>query len=171
MTRNKCTPKFPGDPRFSTKLDPLKKDVDKLGNKEMLSTCLLDCFLQRAGPPQELGSGREFFHVCGLMGREYIGSANALSHELSDRPLPAAPRTWLTSNIKSLRTRLAKAFQIDKQEVMNRLFIPFVESSHFFVVIVDFNPSSPDFLSTLRSMIPCNDRQEDPEECPPLQQP
>ena len=83
MTRDKCTPCFPGDPRFSTKFDPL-------GNKEMLSsTHLLDCLLQRAGPPQELGSGREFFHVCGLTGRKYIGSANAWSHELSDCPLPA----------------------------------------------------------------------------------
>ena len=89
MTRNKCTPCFPGDPRFSTKLDPLKEDVDKLGNKEMLSTRLLNCLLQRAGPLQELGSGREFFHVCGLTGREYICSANAWSHELSDSPLPA----------------------------------------------------------------------------------
>ena len=61
MTRSKCTPFFPGDPRFSTRLDPLREDVEKLGNKEMLSTLLRDCLLQRAGPPQELGSGREFF--------------------------------------------------------------------------------------------------------------
>ena len=114
MTRNKCTPCFPGDPRFSTRLDPLKEDVEKLGNKEILSTRLLDSSLQRAGPPQELGSGREFFHVCGLTGREYIGSANALSHELSGRPLPVQ-QTWLTGNIKTLLTRLAKAFQIEKE--------------------------------------------------------
>ena len=29
---------------------------------------------------------------------------------------------------------------------MYRLFIPIVESSHFFVVVADFNPSSPDFF-------------------------
>ena len=69
MTRNVCTPCFPGDPRFSTKLDSFKEDADKLGNKEMLSTCLLDCLLQRAGPPQELCSGRDFFHVCGSYGK------------------------------------------------------------------------------------------------------
>ena len=55
---------------------------------------------------------------------------------------------------------------------MNQLFIPIVESPHFFVLVVDFNPNSPDFLSTLHSMIPCDDQQEeDPEECPSLQQP
>ena len=145
MTSNKCIPCFPGDPRFSTKLDPLKEDVDKLENKEMLSTRLLDCLLQRAGLPQELGSGREFFHACGLMGREYICSTNAWSHELSDSPLPAQQK-WLTGNIKSLRTRLGKAFQINKDKVMNQLFIPIVESSHFFVFGVDFNPSIPDFF-------------------------
>ena len=89
MTRNKYTPSFPGDPRFSTRLDPLKEDVEALGKKEMLSARLLDYLLQRAAPPQELGSGREFFHVCGLMGREYIGSANAWSEELSGHPIPA----------------------------------------------------------------------------------
>ena len=95
--------------------------------------------------------------MCGLTGREYIvDSANAWSHELSDCLLSAQQR-WLAGNIKSIRTRLAKAFQIDKEEVMNRLFIPIVESSHFFVLVVDFNPSNPNFFSTLNSMIPCND--------------
>ena len=82
------------------------------------------------------------------MGREYIGSANAWSHELSDRPLPAQ-QTWLTGNIKSLRTRLAKPSKLTRKEIMNRLFIPIVKSSHFFVHVVDFNPSSPDFFVNL----------------------
>jgi Ulp1 protease family, C-terminal catalytic domain len=65
------------------------------------------------------------------------------SRELSDRPVPTQ-QTWLTGNIKTLRMRLAKTFQINK-EVMNRLFIPILEPSHFlFVLVVDFNPSSPD---------------------------
>ena len=89
MTRNKYTPSFPGDPWFSTRLDPLKEDVEALGKKEMLCTRVLeDCLLQRAAPQQEIGSGRDFFHVCGLTGREYIGSANAWNCELSDRHVP-----------------------------------------------------------------------------------
>ena len=32
---------------------------------------------------------------------------------------------------------------------MNRLFIPIVKSFHFFVIVVDFNPSSPDFFVNL----------------------
>ena len=148
MTRSKCTPCFPGDPRFSARLDPLKEDVEQLGNKEMLSTRLLDCLLQRACPPQELGSGRELFHVSALSGREYIGSVNAWSEELTGgRPLPAQ-RRLLTENIRTLRLRLAKAFQMEK-EVMNRLCIPIVESSHFFVVVVEFNPSNPDFFVSI----------------------
>ena len=115
MTRNKYTPSFPGDPRFSPRLDPLKEDVEALGKKEMLSTCLLNCLLQRAAPPQESGYVCEFFHVCGLMGREYIGSANAWSEELSDHPIPPVQQTCLTGNIKKLRIRLAKTFQIDKE--------------------------------------------------------
>ena len=56
MTRNKCTPCFPGDPRF----------CGVPGKEGMLSTRLHDCLLQRAGPPQELGSSRDFF-MCAVL--------------------------------------------------------------------------------------------------------
>ena len=83
--------------------------------------------------------------MCGLAGREYIGSANVWSRELSGHPLLLAQRAWLTGNIKTLRTRLVQAIQIEK-EFMNQLFVSIVESSHFFVLVVDFHPTSPGFF-------------------------
>ena len=32
---------------------------------------------------------------------------------------------------------------------MNRLFIPIVESSHFLIVVVEFNPSNPNFFVSI----------------------
>ena len=77
-----------------------------------------------------------------------------------------AQQTWLTGgNIKMLRTWLGKTFRQFDKDVMNQLLIPIVDSFHFFVLVVDFNPTSPYFLSRLHStMIPRDGRQEGPEE-------
>ena len=146
-SRKQATDCFPGDPRFGLTYNPPQEHVEALGKREMLNVCLLDNLLQRAAmPPNDSNTDRQICHLGNFSALEYIENTNAyfidLVHDRAD-PTPGETKR-IRAKIQQTRYKFNKVFQMDK-DIVNRLLIPIVDTSHFFVRVVDFNAACPEF--------------------------
>jgi Ulp1 protease family, C-terminal catalytic domain len=152
MTRSrKDCHTFPGDPRYGTTYHPLREHVDALASKDMLNVHLLDALLQRAAmPPKESNTEGQICHLGNCSTLEYLENSNAhfvdLEHEQADHNAVEVGR--LRAKIQKTRMKLYKVFRMDT-DIVNRLIIPIIDTSHFFVLVVDFNPTSPNFYQSI----------------------
>jgi hypothetical protein len=108
----------------------------------MLITRLLDCLIQRAAAPppaDEISSDTKIF-LGGLGTRSYMESCNAL---FQGDTLPVTRDK--TFRIQKIRSRLEHVFDMEN-DCTNRLIIPIVQSLHFFVLVVDFKHTCPEFF-------------------------
>ena len=165
MTRSrKGADYFPGDPRFGTTYNPTREHVEALGKKEMLIVCLLDYLMQRSAmPPNKSNTDHQICHLGNFSALEYMENTNAyiidLHHDRAD-PTPGEA-TRIRAKIQQTGYKLHhnKVFQMDK-DIVNRLIIPIVDTSHFFVLVVDFNVACPEFYIRLNFTICCDGRRD-----------
>jgi hypothetical protein len=139
---------FPSNPRFAVRISPAQDDLQALGDREMLSSRLLDCLIQRSAPPPDLESPFQVY--LGSLGtRSYMQSCNALVDANRDS---VSPKDWnrIQAKIKGIRSTFDRLFRdCNDEEASKRLIIPIVEGSHFYVLVVDFNFTYPHFFLSL----------------------
>lgn len=137
---------FPGDPRFGTSLYPSPDDVKALRHKAFLSTRLLDCLIQRAAPPQD-SSSDNIVYLGSLGTMHYMQSSNSLIRH--DKTTESdADRKRKQAKVLKIRSTFDRLFDVNNEST-KRLIIPIIDSSHFFVLVVDFTHSSKDFFVKL----------------------
>ena len=143
-TRRGCH--FPGDPRFGVRLYPSTDDVNALRNREMLSTRLLDCLIQRASPPKSSSRSTDnmAIHLGSLGALFYIETSNALLQQ-NKKGVPVDEWRQAQRKIQKIRLTFEQLFDANNGTTM-RLIIPIIESMHFFVLVLDFKFTSPRFF-------------------------
>ena len=136
---------FPGDPRFGVVVKPTASELACLKREAFLSTAVLDFVLQHTTFSPLLSNAA----FLGSLGTEAtIVSKNLTASLKRDQVKTSSDWKVYQDHIQKTRMKFKNVLKtnVEDGDAPQRLIVPIVRESHFFVVCFEFSLNAPDFF-------------------------
>ena len=143
--RRKPVHNFPSDPRYAPMtVQATASEMACLGREVFLSTAVLDLFIQCTALPPDVSKEPIPPMIASLGAMRFISSSNDTASMKQDQVALDEVWNWYQDTIFNLRCVLAPLLNPKPPlDVPQRLIIPVVKGSHFFVGCFDFSVRDP----------------------------